>query len=237
MTRLAWTYLGRVPYAEATCLQGVCARKVARGAEPVLLLLEHPPVVTLGRHADPSHLRMTPEEFRRLGIQLAHTDRGGDVTFHGPGQLVGYPIASLRQAGCSVPDWVRGHAEAVVAFLDEYGVRGAWSDTHPGVWVGSSKIAAFGFHISRKVSTHGFALNIDPDLGSFTTIVPCGLEHRGVTSMRRLCRVVPSLPEAAARLAARVAARFGWALGDRIRVGEIRKEANHAAYAEQRAWP
>jgi len=235
MTRLAWTYLGRVPYAEAMRLQAICSRRVALGASPVLLLLEHPPVITLGRHADVAHLRAKPSELRQRGIGLESTDRGGDVTFHGPGQLVGYPVASLRQAGCSVPGWVQGHAEAIIAFLRDHDIQGVWSDIHPGVWVGASKIAALGFHITRKISTHGFALNIDPDLACFETIVPCGLAHRGVISMRRLSRSVPSLPEAAAQMARHVAERFGWTLGDRIKARDVSREPGHASHREKLA--
>lgn len=235
MTRLAWTYLGRVPYAEAMHLQAACARRVANGGPPVLLLLEHPPVITLGRHADPAHLRVDPPALQARGIGLASTDRGGDVTFHGPGQLVGYPVASLRQAGCSVPGWVRGHAEAIIAFLREHDIQGVWSDTHPGVWVGTSKIAALGFHIARKVSTHGFALNVDPDLACFEAIVPCGLVHRGVTSMRQLAHAVPGMPEAAARMAAHVAERFGWTLGDRLQARDVSREPGHGLHREKLA--
>lgn len=213
MIRLDWTFLGRLDYRTALRLQYGHACKVAAGAGPLLFLLEHPPTVTLGRHADPSHLKLKMEEFVRRGIEVHRVKRGGDVTYHGPGQLVGYPVASLDSAACSLPDWVGGHARAIVRFLRGHGIHAEWSPGAPGVWVGREKIAALGFHISRRVSTHGFALNLDPDLSNFDTIIPCGLRDRGITSMRVLGAQVPSMEKAAAGIAGQVAKAFGWSLG------------------------
>ena len=224
MIRLDWTFLGRLAYRTALRLQYGHARKVTAGAGPLLFLMEHPPTVTLGRHADPSHLKLKIEEFVRRGIEVHRVKRGGDVTYHGPGQLVGYPVASLDSAACTlntsrtakgaaVPGWVGGHARAIVGFLRNHGIDAEWSPGAPGVWVGREKIAALGFHISRRVSTHGFALNLDPDLSNFDTIIPCGLRDRGVTSMRALGAQVPSMENAAAEIAGLVAKAFGWSLG------------------------
>jgi lipoate-protein ligase B len=184
---------------------------VAAGAAPLLILLEHPPTITLGRHADPANLKQSAEQLAARGIEVHQVKRGGDVTYHGPGQLVGYPVAGLGSN--SVPRWVEGHARALVRFLQKHQVPAEWSRGSPGVWVGRDKIAALGFHISRRISTHGFALNIDPDLSYFKAIVPCGLRDRGVTSMRALGVRVPALEEAAGQMAELVAESFGWSLG------------------------
>ena len=185
MGALSWTFLGPVDYDRSLALQEQVAAAVRRDGQSRLLLLEHPPTITRGRQAKAAPLRWSPGEYRRRGIAVRRILRGGDVTYHGPGQLVGYPIANLRRHGLTVPEWVRGHAQAIRSLLSDLGLRGDWSDTHPGVWVGGAKIAALGFRISRGVSTHGFALNVDCDLSWFTGIVPCGIRDRGVTSMTR----------------------------------------------------
>ena len=213
MVQLEWTYLGRVSYPLALNLQSAAARRVAAGGPPRLLLLEHPPTITLGRSADSGNLRLDPVELARRGFGLHRVSRGGDVTYHGPGQLVGYPIAHLGQVGCSVPKWVQGHARALAASLAHFGIDARWSDVHPGLWVGREKIAALGFQISRRVSTHGFALNLEPDLSHYDTIVPCGLSNLGVTSMVRQGVRASSMAHLAARVARQVANVFDWELG------------------------
>lgn len=210
--RVRCSFLGRVSYLEALALQHAAAERARRGGEGTLLLLEHPPTITLGRHADPRHLRLPSAEYQRQNIPVIRVKRGGDVTYHGPGQLVGYPVVSLAAMGLSVPAWVRTNAESLIDFLASRGVAARWSDAHPGVWVGQEKIAAVGFHIERRVSTHGFALNLGPDLAGFDTIVPCGLRHRGVTSLARLGAPPLPLAQAAAEVAQRLAQRFGWQL-------------------------
>lgn len=211
MAPLDWTFLGRQAYRTALRLQYSQAGRVAAGAAPLLIFLEHPPTITLGRHADGANLKLSKEELAARGIEVHRVKRGGDVTYHGPGQLVGYPVACLGST--SVPRWVEGNARAVVRFLQGHQVPAEWSPENPGVWVGQDKIAALGFHISRRVSTHGFAVNVDPDLSHFNTIVPCGLQDRGVTSMRALGVRVPALGEAARQLAGLVAESFGWSPG------------------------
>ena len=213
-TVLTWKYLGRVDYARALALQEDKAAQVALGGGPCLLCMEHPPTITMGRQADQNHLRLSLEEYRRRGLELFQTKRGGDVTYHGPGQLIAYPIGDLRQAGLSIPAWVRGHGEAICAVLAELGLSARWSDRHPGVWVDGAKVAALGFRVVHGVSTHGMALNVDCDLSAFDTIVPCGLRSLSVTSLVSLGVKAPSLEILAGRLARAVAAQFGWPLCD-----------------------
>jgi lipoate-protein ligase B len=222
MIRLDWTYMGRQAYRTALRLQYRHASRVAAGAAPLLIFLEHPPTITLGRHADTSHMKLSEEELAARGIEVHRVKRGGDVTYHGPGQLVGYPVACLEST--SVPRWVEGHAQAIVRFLQSHQIPAEWSPENPGVWVGQDKIAALGFHISRRVSTHGFAVNIDPDLSHFNTIVPCGLQGRGVTSMRALGVRVPTLLEAASQLAGLVAQSFGWTPGAARQADQVLNE-------------
>jgi len=205
----SWAYLGCVEYGLALALQQECARRVLEeGAEPLLLLVEHPPTVTLGRQARRENLRLTESEYHDRGIELVQIQRGGDVTAHAPGQLVGYPIASLFRLKVSVPNWVKGNAEALRRVLARRGIAASWSDLHPGLWVEKRKIAAFGFQISRGVSRHGFALNVNNDLSLFDTIVPCGLRHLGVTSMAALGHD-ENCAALAPEVAREVAAEFG----------------------------
>ncbi len=160
MPRLNWTFLGETPYLQALRLQYKLAGKVAQGADPVLLLLEHPPSITLGRQADPDNLNLSETEYKKRGIGVFNVLRGGDVTLHCRGQLVGYPIANLRQLKYSVPAWVRCQAGIIERFLFKHEIAAAWSDVHPGVWINDKKIAALGFHISRGISTHGFIVHV-----------------------------------------------------------------------------
>ncbi len=212
MLELTWKYLGRVDYARALAIQEDKAAQVALGGAPCLLCMEHPPTITMGRQAEQNHLRLSMEEYRDRGIKLFQIKRGGDVTYHGPGQLIAYPIGDLRRAGLSVPAWVRGHGEAICTVLAELGLSARWSDSHPGVWVDGAKVAALGFRVVHGVSTHGMALNLDCDLSAFDTIVPCGLRSHSVTSLAALGVKVPSLELLAGRLARAVAEQFGWHL-------------------------
>ena len=216
MAHMDWTFLGTVAYEKALQIQYALAGEVAAGADPVLFMLSHPPTVTLGRSADPKNLKLSEEEYADRGIEVFRVRRGGDVTFHGPGQLIGYPLASIRSLGISVPAWVRGFAEVIIAYLRQIGVEARWSADNPGVWVGDEKIAALGFHISRGVSTHGFALNIDPDLSCYETIVPCGIRQHGVTSIARQAVAVPRMEDAAAELAIITAREFGFGRGRQL---------------------
>jgi len=200
-------WLDRVAYGDAWRLQRDVASRRAAGEIPdTLLLLEHSPVYTTGKRNAGANLRL-PEE--ALGAPLVVSDRGGDITFHGPGQLVAYPIIDLRAAGLGVVTYVRNLEEVIMRTLGDYGVQSGRECGLTGVWVGAEKIAAIGVRVSRPggaagawVTTHGLALNVDVDLRWFERIVPCGISERGVTSMERLLGRAPSLPEVAERLAA-----------------------------------
>jgi lipoyl(octanoyl) transferase len=222
---LEWVYLGRVDYLRALALQQAQADRVRAGAPPRLLLLEHPPTVTLGRQAETTNLKVSAEELARRGVGLHRVQRGGDVTYHGPGQLVGYPVVDLARLRLGVSAWVAGVAHGLVEFLARHGIDACWSELHPGVWVGGDKIAALGFQLAHRVSMHGFALNLDLDLSPFSWMVPCGLAHRGVTSVARLGKPVPSQPAAARELADLLARRWGLELGEPLEAARVLLES------------
>jgi len=195
-------WLGRLDYDEVWDLQRDLARQRAAGDIPdTLLLLEHEPVFTTGRADVARNLRVSPES---LGAPLVRSDRGGDITFHGPGQLVVYPIVNLRAAGIGVAAYVRSLEEVVTRTLDRCGIEAGLDCGRPGVWVGDDKIAAIGVRVGRPlggsgawVTTHGLALNVDVDLDWFTKIVACGISDRGVTSMAHLTGQAPAVREVA----------------------------------------
>jgi len=179
--------LGRVDYAEGTRLQRerVAARKA--GVIPdTLLLLEHPHVYTLGRNAKKDNILLSVEQLTTRGAQVFEIDRGGDVTYHGPGQLVGYPILDLAQHRRDIAWYMRSLEEVLIAVARDYGIEAGRLAGAPGVWVGNDKLAAMGVHISRWVTSHGFAFNVNTDLHYFDWIVPCGLRDKGVTSLQKL---------------------------------------------------
>lgn len=176
--------LGRLEYGSALDRQKSVHAGVVEGAlAPTLLLVEHPRVVTLGRNAGTSHLRHDEAWYRDAGFDLRTVERGGDVTYHGPGQLVGYPIFPV---GRRVRDLFHGMERAILRVASSYGIAASSDPDLAGVWVGRDKLCAFGVAVRRGVSFHGFALNVDPRLEDFEVIVPCGLSDRGVTSLARL---------------------------------------------------
>jgi lipoyl(octanoyl) transferase len=178
--------LGRIDYAGALQLQQRLAADRKQGLVPdQLLLLEHPHVITLGRNGHMENLLAGDDILERAGIAFYPTDRGGDVTYHGPGQLVGYPILDLRDWKRDVGAYVRALEQAIIDTLAEYGVEAGRIPKLTGVWVGERKIAAIGVHLSRWVTSHGFALNVSTDLSYFQYIVPCGLT-KPVTSLSAL---------------------------------------------------
>jgi lipoyl(octanoyl) transferase len=190
--------LGFVPYGEALALQKelVEERKADR-APDLLLLLQHPPVVTLGVRGDGGRRNIVapPERLAELGIEVLETGRGGDVTYHGPGQIVGYPIIDLRPDRCDVHVYVRDVEEVMIRACADYGVSAGRIAGLTGTWIGLEKIGAIGVRISRWVTSHGFAFNVATDLAHFGLIVPCGISDRGVTSLERATgRRIP-LPE------------------------------------------
>ena len=186
----------RLPYEEALALQHRLRERVLAGGEAQLLLLEHPPTITLGRRANEKNI-LNLQAVMTSGTALVHTDRGGDVTWHGPGQLVGYPILELRRYRLGVRRYVGLLAEVLQGVLEELGIAATWEEQNPGLWVGEDKIAAFGVNVHRGVTTHGFSLNVDCELSAFQLIRPCGIMGRGVTSMAAVLGHAP--PMAAVR--------------------------------------
>jgi lipoyl(octanoyl) transferase len=173
-------------YTEAFELQQCLVEKRKQGLiADQLLIVEHPHVITLGRSARMEHLLASEDVLRRAGVSLHHTDRGGDITYHGPGQIVGYPILDLREWKRDVAAYVRAVEQALIDTLAEFGISGGRIAGLTGVWVDGKKVAAIGVHISRWITSHGFALNFTTDLSYFQYIVPCGL-RRPVTSMAEL---------------------------------------------------
>lgn len=178
--------LGNMAYGEAYALQRDLADKRKRGDIPdQFLIVEHPHVITMGRNGHGENVLASEEVLARAGISFFHTDRGGDVTYHGPGQIVGYPIVDLREWKRDVVAYVRGIEQVIIDTLAAFGIEGGRVEGATGVWVGGAKVCAIGVHISRWVTSHGFALNVDTDLRYFQYIVPCGLT-KPVTSMRKL---------------------------------------------------
>jgi lipoyl(octanoyl) transferase len=202
---LSIRWLGRISYAEALAVQeDLVVRKAADPAVPdELLLLEHDPVYTIGRTPDQSSLRAR-EGAEALGAHLPHpvvqTNRGGQATYHGPGQLVGYPILDLRPRGQDLHRYLRGLEEMLIVLLAEYSVTGERRDGLTGVWVGGRKIASIGVGVRRWISMHGFALNVGSDLSAFAAITPCGLAGVEMTSLSRACGRDIGVREAADRL-------------------------------------
>jgi len=200
MKPIAVEWLGRVEYGRALAIQEEAARRCAESGTETLLLLEHDPVFTLGRNAAGKDILFTPERRAELGIGVFETDRGGKATYHGPGQLVGYPILDLSPDRKDVKRYVRDLEETIIRALAIYGIAGTRSplkERVTSVWVGNDKIAAIGVHLSRWITTHGFALNVTTNLEHFLGIVPCGITDGGVTSIERLTGTRPSVREVA----------------------------------------
>ncbi len=196
---------GRCPYREALARQRAAVEARAGGVTgDSLFLVEHDPVLTLGRSAHSENLRASAEELRRRGVDVVEVERGGDITYHGPGQIVGYPIVALADlpGGRDLHRYLRDLEEALIRALAAFGVRADRRTPYTGVWVGEAKIAAIGVAVRRWVSFHGFALNLDPDLDHFQLIHPCGIRHLGVTSVRALLGRAPARDEMVAALAA-----------------------------------
>ena len=218
-----WHWLGRSGFAETARLQERLRGLIQAGQAPeTLLLLEHDPVITLGRSAEQTNVLHSEAALADRGISVHRASRGGDVTYHGPGQLVGYPIVRLRGG-------VRAHVEAM-AFaladvLSDLGVVAHYRREAPGLWVGASgrqaKICAFGVNVHRRITMHGFALNLDPDLEAFKLIVPCGLLGCNVTSVRALLGSAPGPGELSARVAEALGARLGIAFARRDALSEL----------------
>jgi lipoyl(octanoyl) transferase len=228
-------YLGRVDYDEGLRLQAEIAALVAEGRlHNVLLLLEHPPVLTLGRNADRSNILASDELLARRGVTVHEINRGGDVTYHGPGQLVGYPIFDLRTlhnpSGTRMGpvDFVRGMEEALIRLCGGFGVHAGRICKLTGVWCGlsdeaiapSRKIAAIGIHVARGITSHGFAFNVTTDLNDFALIVPCGIPDHPVTSLEKEIQAHDLKPPAGLptleAIADQAAHQFGQVFGEQV---------------------
>jgi len=204
------TALGRVGYLDGWRLQEAVAARLAAGGPERLLLLEHDPVYTIGRRGTLEHLTASPSELRAAGASVYRVDRGGDITYHGPGQLVGYPIMSLGEAP-DVVAYVRAIEDGLRAALGNFGIASRTIDGKTGVWVTlrdgrDAKIAAIGVRVSRGVTRHGFALNVDTDLAPFARMIPCGFMHE-VGSFARL-GVAATIADVARACASRIAERL-----------------------------
>jgi lipoyl(octanoyl) transferase len=207
--------LGRLDYDRAYALQRDLVDKRKRGEIPdQFLIVEHPHVITMGRNGHLENMLASQDLLERAGIAFFHTDRGGDVTYHGPGQIVGYPILDLREWKRDVVEYVRGIEQVVIDALGEFGIEAGRLEGATGVWVGGAKICAIGVHISRWITSHGFALNVDTDLQYFQYIVPCGLT-RPVTSMRR-CGSEATRAEVIIRLTGSFARYFGLEIAEPV---------------------
>jgi lipoyl(octanoyl) transferase len=187
--------LGEIPYGEALTLQEELVRARRQGKIPdQLLLLEHPHVITLGSSSHEEHLLLSPREREARGIQLHEVGRGGDVTYHGPGQLVGYPILDLKPDRKDLHRYLRDLEEVILKALQSFGIQGYREEGLTGVWVPQGKLAAIGVRVSSGwITSHGFALNVDPDLDYFSAIVPCGIRDKPVTSMARVMDRTPAM--------------------------------------------
>jgi len=198
--------VGRMAYDPAHALQLALVAARQRDEIPdTLLLVEHDPVITLGRRGDEGHILATPQALAREGILVRRIERGGDVTYHGPGQIVAYPIVHLPSHGLGISDYMHGLEEAIIATLATYDLRAQRRQGLIGVWIGENKIAALGVRVRRGVTFHGLALNVAPQMRHWATIIPCGLTEGGVTSMALEMEAPPPLGEVAARLAAQLA--------------------------------
>ena len=225
MAELVTLDVGRAAYGPTLRLQERLRREVYAAPEEraYLVLVEHdPPVITLGRGADAAHVVAPRERLAREGVEIHETQRGGDVTYHVPGQIVGYPILRLDLHGRDVHRYLRDLEETLIRLLARFGIQGERVRGMTGVWVGREKVAAIGVAISRWVTWHGFALNVDPDLAHFGLIVPCGLQGMGVTSLARLLGRPITVAEVKGPLVECLVEVFGF---DGARAGEAPAEA------------
>jgi lipoyl(octanoyl) transferase len=211
--------LGRVAYADALALQrSLVEERRAERVPDLLLLVQHPDVITLGVKGDGgrSHITAGPEVLAALGVGVFEAGRGGDVTYHGPGQIVAYPIIDLRPDRCDVHRYVRDIEEVMIRVCAGYGVSAERIAGLTGVWVGDSKIGAIGIRISRWITSHGLAFNVATDLSRFDLIVPCGIAGRGVTSLEREVGHKLDQEEVESRLIAEFGVVFGRQVGVRV---------------------
>lgn len=204
--------LGIVPYAEALTLQRELVEERRAGRVPdLLLLLQHPRVITLGVKGDGGRANVlaSDERLAELGVEISETGRGGDVTYHGPGQIVGYPILDLKPDRCDVHRYVRDLEEVMIRVCADYGVSASRISGLTGAWIGNEKVGAIGVRISRWITSHGFAFNVSTNLADFQLIVPCGIADHGVTSLEQATGRTLQISEVEERVIDQFAAVFG----------------------------
>jgi lipoic acid synthetase len=235
VTLLRTRWLGRLPYTEAWDLQRAFHEGKVRGrtADDYLLLLEHPPVFTIGRNGDASNLLVGMTGAIDNGAEVHHVDRGGDITFHGPGQLVGYPIIGLDDPKQIVP-YVRRIEEVLIRTIADFGVRGWREEGLTGVWTDKGKVAAIGVRVSRRVTMHGFALNLQPDMSYFGMMNPCGITDRAVTSLSDLVGRKVTLEEAVDALVPHFQAVFGHTEGETQKAAFARGQGREPSFEVDR---
>lgn len=187
-----YSLIGRLDYMRAWELQRRLAERVLSANRDVLLLLEHPPTYTLGLRGSETNMLASRESLVRQGTAVINVDRGGDITFHGPGQLVGYPILNLAKLGGGIRKYLRSLEDVLILTLESFGVSAERIDGYTGVWVKGEKVAAIGVKVtSKRITQHGFALNVNTDLSYFNRIVPCGIKDKAVTTLAKIvCRPV-----------------------------------------------
>lgn len=235
MTQLRTRWLGRIPYTEAWDLQRAFHEGRARGrtADDYLLLLEHPPVFTIGRNGDSSNLLVGMNGAHDRGAEVHHIDRGGDITFHGPGQLVGYPIVRLDDPKQIVP-YVRKIEEVLIRTIADFGAEGWREAGYTGVWTARGKVAAIGIRVARRVTMHGFALNLHPDMDYFEMMNPCGISDREVTTLSDLVGRRVTLEEAVDALIPHFEAVFGYSEFETQRAAFVRGQGRRSSFEVDR---
>ncbi|HKW07393.1 MAG TPA: lipoyl(octanoyl) transferase LipB [Candidatus Dormibacteraeota bacterium] len=211
LSRVEACWLGSVPYREAWDLQARLVGELREGEDrDILLLLEHPHVFTMGKAASPADLLWDEDERKRRGVEVVWSDRGGEATYHGPGQLVGYPVVDLARLGITIPDYISGLERSLIAYLGELGVDAVAGEPGlTGVWRSGEKLAAIGIKLNRSVVSHGFALNLTTDLGYFDGIVPCGHAELRPTSVEAVTGRRIGVEEAARQYARHFQDTFG----------------------------
>ena len=235
MTLLRTRWLGRLPYTEAWDLQRAFHEGRVRGrtVDDYLLLLEHPPVFTIGRNGDSTNLLVGMAGAQDHGAEVHHIDRGGDITFHGPGQLVGYPIIQLDDPKQIVP-YVRKVEEVLIRTLADFGAVGRREEGYTGVWTDKGKVAAIGIRVSRRVTMHGFALNLHPDMSYFGMMNPCGITDRDVTNLSELAGRKVSLEEAVDALVPHFEDVFGYAKSETGKAAFVRGQGKRSSFEVDR---
>ena len=223
--RCAVVELGLIDYVEACDLQAALARRRAcQEIDDVILLLEHPPTITIGKSGSVENVLASREVLSGEGVQLFFTDRGGDVTYHGPGQLVGYPIMDLRNRERDLHRYVRDLEEALITTVGDFGIKAHRDSGHRGVWVGSDELAAVGLRVKEWVTLHGFGLNVNTDLRPFSLINPCGFPDGTATSLSILLGREVAMGTVTERLLARFSEVFDAEL-ERIPIEQLREQA------------